>query len=115
MSATETKTEEAYMGIADAHGIESFVRSEAADDSTRGMLQMRAACNRQRHAVFFEVVLNDEQVAKVQKEIDDQDWEAALLALKSAASEVGEIALAGGGDELGSFELIPNSRLDPWG
>ena len=29
MSTTETKTEEAYMGIADAHGIESFVRSEA--------------------------------------------------------------------------------------
>ena len=114
-TTTSTTNKTAYMGIADAHGIESFVCSEKAEDSTRGLLHARAACNRQRHAVFFEVVLSDEQVAEVQKEIDDGDWEAALYALKRVASEAGEISLAGGGNEMGSFDLIPNKKLDPWG
>ena len=39
-----------YCGIADAHGIESFMEYPSR---TAGLMQLRASMNRQRHAVFF--------------------------------------------------------------
>lgn len=51
-----------YVGIADAHGIESFIpESEARVD----LLQLRAACNRQRHAVVYEAELEEEQARPI--------------------------------------------------
>ena len=111
---TSTTNKTAYMGVADAHGIESFLPSKEKEDK-RGFLLLRAATNRQRHAVFFEIELDEKQAASVQKEIDKDDYVAALLVIKAAAAAAGEITLDGGGDVLGSFELIPNPKIDPWG
>ena len=112
--STTTTEKIAYMGVADAHGIESFLPSKEKEDK-RGFLLLRATMNRQRHAVFFEIELDEKQAAAVQEELDKQDYVAALHVIKSAAAAAGEIALDGGGDVLGSFELIPNPKIDPWG
>ena len=112
--STTTTEKTAYMGVADAHGIESFLPSKDKEDK-RGFLLLRAAANRQRHAVFFEIDLDEKQAAAVQAEIDNQDYVEALRVIKAAAADAGEITLDGGGDVLGSFELIPNPKIDPWG
>ena len=106
MTATQT-----YVGIADAHGIESFTK----DQSQKSLLVLRASFNRQRHAVAYEVDLDDEQAEHVRRMIDnksnDERFEDALKYIKSIVPSVG---LAGGGDVQGSWELIPDPKLDPW-
>ncbi len=45
-----------YFGIADAHGIESFIQGEpdSSENSSKAMmLHMRAGANRHRHAVVY--------------------------------------------------------------
>ena len=112
--STTTTEKTTYMGVADAHGIESFLPSKEKEDK-RGFLLLRAATNRQRHAVFFEIDLSAKQALAVKEALDKQEYITALHVIKAAAAAAGEITLDGGGDVLGSFELIPNPKIDPWG
>ena len=106
-----------YSGIADAYGVESFVAN--ASDQDRYGLSIRAAANRHRRAVFYDVQLNEEQVSAIKKELDKRDRAEALRVLKRVTKEDG-VKLFHLGDSNNavwveeSFKLIPNPELDDW-
>jgi CxxC motif-containing protein (DUF1111 family) len=103
-----------FCGIADAHGIESFMPKEA--NTQAGIMQLRATTNRQRHAVYFELELDDANADIIGKQMQDGKYAEALKDLKVIVDEEElPIRLAGGGDVAASFNLIPNPDLDPWG
>jgi hypothetical protein len=100
-----------YCGIADAHGIESFVKMDDAQDSTIAVMQMRASCNDQRRAVFYVADLEQTDIDIVLEHIEDKDFEAALNHIKESAETV---KLGGPGNIQNSWAMIPNPSLDPW-
>jgi len=102
-----TKT---FFGIADAHGIESFIPEEAADNSRRFILNLRANANRQRHAVSYQAVLDEEGAKEVEEKIKVGDFMAALIMLKLKAKEV-RVESA---QHEKSWKMIPNPDLDPY-
>lgn len=103
-----------FCGIADAHGIESFMPKVA--NTQTGIMQLRATTNRQRHAVYFELELDDANADIIEKQMQDGKYAEALKDLKVIVDEDElPIRLAGGGDVAASFNLIPNPDLDPWG
>ena len=113
MTATLNETNK-YVGIADAYGIESFVPSGQKDSA---FLYLRASMNRQRHAVYFEVELDQFQASAIKKKIDGKAknrFEKALQLLKLFVAEGADCNLGGGGNVVESFMLIPNPKLDPW-
>jgi len=103
-TSTKTKT---YMGIADAHGVESLVLKE---DSRMPpfVLQLRANANRQRHACYYEVDLNEEELKAISALLKDEKFHLALQFLKNQPS----VRLPE--DHLHSWEMIPNDKLDPY-
>lgn len=113
MTAMLTETKK-YVGVADAHGIESFLPE---GQSGQSFLPLRASMNRQRHAVYFEVELDQFQAAAIEKKINGKAknrFEKALQLLKLFVAEGADCNLGGGGDVVESFMLIPNPKLDPW-
>lgn len=107
-SATHIKE---YCGIADCHGIESFMPHPS---KSAGVLEIRVLSNRHRHAVTYVVRLNDVDAERIRGLITDEKYVEALDKLKERAVN-GECLLGGGGAVKESFELIPNPKLDPWG
>ena len=108
MTKTAKLTTE-FVGLADAHGIESFVKKDEADGHFLTVVGLRAATNRQRHAVVFRAFLEDTDAEIVNNLIEAGDFVSALTALKLYAAE---IFVEDGW--LKSFELIPDPDLDPW-
>ncbi|MAF26019.1 hypothetical protein CL634_10680 [bacterium] len=104
MSNTNT-----YVGIADAHGIESWNRIEDTSGQDRAFKQMRANLNRQRHAVYYEADMTEEGAQVVEGILKDGDWELALTHMKAEAE-----TLRGVPGQEKSWELIPNPDLDPY-
>jgi hypothetical protein len=98
-----TKT---MIGIADCHGIESFLAKGTSDFP----FVMRADCNRQRHAVYYEVDLDDAAVNRINSIIAKKDFIKALKVLKSLATVIRTPR-----HHACSWDLIPNPKLDPWG
>jgi hypothetical protein len=94
-----------YRGLADAHGIETFCPA----DSAPFWLGIRAAANRQRHALVFEVDIDDACLKIVNERLEAKDWKGALIVIKLLDGIRVEKSM----EE--SFQLIPNSKLDPWG
>jgi len=105
--AKELTTE--FIGLADAHGIESFVKKDEADSGFLTTVGLRAATNRQRHAVVFRAFLYGPDAEMVNHLIKDGEFVSALNALKLYADEIFVE-----NHWLKSFELIPNPDLDPW-
>jgi 5S rRNA maturation endonuclease (ribonuclease M5) len=98
-------------GIADAHGIESFMLEEEAKKNGN-ILVLRAMANRQRHAVVYFADLDQKGVDAVNAMIRANDFINALKVLKVRAKEV---RLADGmGNVHQSWDMIPNPKLDPW-
>ena len=100
-----------YIGIADCHGIESFMPLEG-NESRMGFLVMRASLNRQRHALVYQVELDDTQAEIMKTVLDEGDYMKACYMLHDPAfvENVGvEQAM------LDSWDMIPNHRLDPFG
>jgi CxxC motif-containing protein (DUF1111 family) len=103
-----------FCGVADAHGIESFMPKEA--NTHAGLMQLRATTNRQRHAVYFELELDEANAEIIEEQMQNGNCAKALLELKVIVDEEElPVRLAGGGDVAASFNLIPNPDLDPWG
>ena len=103
-----------YFGIADAHGIESFIKgdpSEAEHTNQAMMLHMRAGANRQRHAVVYVVDLPEETAEEVDDLIIAGNYIGALEHLKSSVDNLQLTRLPGAEK---SWELIPNPDLDPY-
>ena len=101
-----------YLGIADAHGIESFV-SEEEYKAKPFPFQLRADSNRQRHAVTYVVELTTDRVAIIDKLLKENKYEKALTELKKQAVTIGfpQNRLS---EYEKSWKLIPNSKLDPY-
>jgi len=103
-----------YFGIADAHGIESFIKgdpSEAEHSHQAMILHMRAGANRQRHAVVYVVDLAEDTAEEVDDLIIAGNYIGALEHLKSSIKELQLTKLPGAEK---SWGLIPNSDLDPY-
>lgn len=103
-----------YFGIADAHGIESFIQGDPTDPEhsmNAMMLDLRAGANRHRHAVVFIVDLTEKAAALIQADLDDGLFPEALDNLKGEALNVSLTNLPGAEK---SWRMIPNSDLDPY-
>jgi hypothetical protein len=98
------------VGIADCHGIESFIKKDEIEDKDIFMLKMRAMSNRHRHAIIFEAVVSDMTYDEIMKKLEEGYFQAALKLLKEDAAEVRtDLSM------VKSWDLIPNPKLDPWG
>lgn len=105
-----------YCGIADAHGLESFMECEGVGSAPM-TLRMRASMNRQRHALVYWVELPDGKAEQMHEAIRqaqaDGDWHEPLLLLKNP--EFTE-TVSFEDSMKGSWDMIPNDKLDPyWG
>ena len=113
MEALTNLSQVTHFGIADAHGIESFVPADA-DDAEKQLifLGFRANFNRQRHAVLYFVKLDEAEIARVNGYLNKGDFTGALVYLKS----FGKVYFAPSDLRLHSksWRLIPNDDLDPW-
>ena len=108
-----------FYGIADAHGIESFrpvtynvdTGDLQIDPRELGMMSLRANANRHRHAVVYQVEVGVETAKAVLALIKDGDFKGALVKLKDEAKTI-SLAKSPGAEK--SWNLIPNSDLDPF-
>ena len=104
-----------YVGVADAHGLDTFLPEEETEKGPRlDRLALRAAFNRHRHAVAFRVELPDDVAAEVETLFQQGDYIKALEVLKQRAGDVELVMTAGVGDVERSWKLIPNPSLDPY-
>ena len=97
-------------GIADAHGLESY--TDDASARTLLALQLRAECNRQRHAVMYRAAINQIADDRIVGLLANQDYDGALKELKRSA----QISFPTRFSSLykKSWSMIPNPSLDPW-
>jgi hypothetical protein len=103
-----------YYGIADAHGIESFIKGDPAspENSTQTMiLHMRAGANRQRHAVVYIVDISESTAQDVDDLLEEGDYTGALVRLKLSVEDLQLTNLPGAEK---SWRMIPNPDLDPF-
>lgn len=111
-----------YVGIADAHGLESFVGLDALNaeslltnqkrnkgNALSQVLFLRAQANRHRHAVVYRVELDSKSAVRIGELLEDSRFKDALIVLKQVAKNVKL-----GQHMQNSWALIPNDILDPW-
>jgi len=96
-----------FFGIADAHGIESFI-PESHKNQILFALSIRAESNRQRHACLYKVGCTDDNVRVIKALIESGERDEALGYMKENC----ECQIQPGFEN--SWELIPNSKLDPY-
>jgi len=100
-------------GIADAHGIESFITAEELQDKPFPYI-LRADLNRQRHAVFYEVELLLPDVEVVKQLLKKGKYQESLQFIKKNLKKL-SFPKAQSSNYGKSWKLIPNPDLDPWG
>ena len=93
-----------YCGLADCHGIESFLPESQAKI---GHLQIREIANPQRWAVTYKVGLDKTQVKCIEDLLDEQNFKLALKMLKSFTKDLKVSSRK-------RWKAIPNSKLDPY-
>lgn len=97
------------IGIADAHGIESYLDEEKVSKQKLFCLTMRAHVNRQRHTVIYKAEVDKKVDSLIQDKIAKKDFVGALEILKYKSAKIG---IEEGREK--SWEMIPNHDLDPW-
>lgn len=97
-----------YFGIADAHGLESFLPISEWEEQA-GVLTFRTEANRHRHAVFYKAHVEPKVAEEILKCINDNEHHQALLVLKEKAEQI-QVPPT----QKKSFQMIPNPDLDPW-
>ena len=102
-------TKTTYVGVADAHGIESFNEKNNTTDFERHCQIMRAGANRQRHAVYFEADLDKPAFKIVNEHLNEGNYALALEWLKRLSLELRSLP-----EHESSWKLIPNVDLDPY-
>ena len=127
-----------FFGIADAHGLESFIEdyddmvkdlflSDAGDEgntkkinSMQFGMAMRVMANQQRHAVVYRVQIPDKEAEEIQKMMDNGEYLEALETIKELQDmgKLGKVELGTYGTSLRAAEknwkMIPNPDLDPY-
>jgi hypothetical protein len=128
-----------YYGIADCHGLESFMKEPDLADADKldrlhrlglashgskddpikkeyggnlTMMQMRCRFNGQRHPVVYRAKLSEEDADMVQDLLDSGDYINALNVVKGNLEEV-QLARGGNGSAEKAWKMIPNPDLDP--
>ena len=101
---------ETYVGVADAHGIESLHRKEDTTSFDRNCRIIRADANRHRHAVYFEADLDKSALKIINNHLDESEYALALEWLKRLSFELRSMP-----NHEKSWKLIPNVDLDPYG
>lgn len=96
---------DAYCGVMDCYGVESFTKDEGKSEGN--FYKIRAMANDQRHALYYEVQLSESDIKKVTEWLEDNDWEKACVFIKNQDTFVSHGP--------GKPNLIPNKELDPWG
>ena len=129
-----------WVGIADCHGIESFVEEpdmseadeyeqlsdagfddfmELAKKIRKGwsqqvsLMKLRASANAQRYAVVYRIKLRKSDSDEIETMLADGEYVDALTYLKQVALEV-QLARNGGANLEKAWRLIPNPDLDPF-
>jgi len=103
-----------FFGIADAHGIESFIKGDPSDpenSNTATMLHLRAGANRHRHAVVYIVDISEDDAESIEADLSAGLYPEALDNLKGSVKELQLTNLPGAEK---SWRLIPNSDIDPY-
>ena len=103
-----------YFGIADAHGIESFIKGDPTETEHSHqalIMNLRAGANRHRHAVVYVVDIPEEVAEEVDDLIINGRYIDALNHLKGSVKELQLTKLPGAEK---SWGLIPNPDLDPY-
>ena len=98
-----------YIGVADAHGIESLQEKHLCSTFDQSCKIMRAAANRQRHSVYFEADIDESGMKVIQEFLDDKKYALALEWLKRLSLELRSLP-----EYEKSWKLIPNVDLDPY-
>jgi len=96
------------VGIADCHGIESYIDEKRLTNSTRWVLKLRAQANRQRCALVYRAEVSKELDAKVNKALANGKPETALRLIKRGA----KVSLEDSPAAKEHWKLIPNAKLD---
>ena len=94
-----------YIGIMDAHGLESLT---GKTKESAVFLSMRADCNRQRHATYFEIEVEPLVAANIVDTCQNGDAEAACRMVQTQPTLKVPDYMAK------SVDMIPNPDLDPW-
>jgi hypothetical protein len=118
-----------YYGIADCHGLESFIPDvhedmmdlffTATESKTKNSDQyamcIRARENQQRHAVVYRVLLPEELGTEIEQDMKDGNYIEALEKVKEGATQVqmGTFMTTKGAAEK-NWRMIPNPDLDPY-
>lgn len=104
------------VGIADCHGIESYLDATELEKeenrNTFGMMLLRATSNRQRHAVVYMAALTKRDDKIINMALKEGTWDVALNHLKATAIKVSFPECHESTKR--SWKMIPNSDLDPW-
>ena len=102
-----------YMGVADCHGLESFVDSAESFPMTFEMFVLRAAANPQRHAVAYKTDINKKTHNDIMNLMKDEKlkyrFEEALILLKAMATTIyipDEFEIL--------WDSIPDRTIDPY-
>jgi len=128
-----------YYGIADCHGLESFIKepnrevwtevdflnsigvsdisSAKLDDKKAfngqlNMMQMRCSANMQRHPVIYRVLMETDDADMVQDQLDRGDYIMGLKIVKANSKEI-QLARGTGRNLEKQWAKIPNPELDP--
>ncbi len=118
-----------YYGLADCHGIESFVHDlenemmdlflpvddKKAKTSQQFAMCLRAQANAQRHAVVYRAKLPDAVATEIEDLLKKSKYVEALELLKDNAEEVmiGTYGTTKKAAEK-NWKMIPNPDLDPY-
>lgn len=111
-----------FIGIADCHGLESFIPARKFNLETQSFDQnnqdiafmvLRANANGQRRAIVFRVEVDKDEGIEIMSVFDDGDYLEALNLLKQYATKV-ELAGGQGMNKQKTWEIIPNPDLDPY-
>jgi hypothetical protein len=112
-------------GIADCHGVESFIPYNESRDTANLLfaLDLRASANRQRHAVVYIADLSSEAITKIDARLNNcnsNGFKSALNIIKAEAARIlfyehGHVKdLATASQYAKSWKMIPNDKLDPY-
>ncbi len=108
-----------FYGIADAHGLESFkpqqfdseVEQFKSDSKELSIMALRANANRHRHAVVYQADVDSGVAKEILDLLKSGDYVEALMKLKDEATSI-SLMRSPGAEK--SWNLIPNSDLDPY-
>ena len=96
------------VGIADCHGIESYIDEKRMTKPTLFILKLRAQANRQRFALVYKAEVSEELDAKVKKALANKKFETALRLIKKGA----KVSLENSPASKEHWKRIPNAKLD---